>query len=209
MNTLDHILRKYNIRLQPDTEHRLNHQTMPVDLNINRNQLAELFAELGYKSGAEIGVEQGEYSEVLAKANPEAKLYLVDRWKAYRGYRDHVSQEKLDAFFETTRARVERFPAVLMRKASLDAARDFKDESLDWVFIDANHSFDWVMQDIIHWTPKVRAGGLVCGHDYFVGTQGQGHQVPIAVKAYTEAHKVWPWFVARGDHSPSWFFVRQ
>lgn len=208
MDTLSFILRKYNIRLQPDTEHRLNGQQMPVDLNINRAQLAELFAELGYKSGAEIGVEQGEYSEVLAKANPEAKLYLVDAWARYSNYRDHVSQDKLNGFYETTKARVAGFNCELIRKYSMEAVRDFKEGTIDFCFIDANHSFDFVIQDIIEWSKRVRPGGLVAGHDYFVGTQGQGHQVPIAVKAYTEAHKIYPWFVARGDHSPSWFFVK-
>lgn len=206
MNTLDFILKRFHIPLQPDTEHRQNGQTMPLDLPMNRAQLAEMFAELGFKSGAEIGVEQGEYSEVLARANPQATIYLVDPWKAYRGYRDHVTQSKLDGFYEATRARTMDYNCGIVRKFSLDAAKDFKDGSLDFVYIDANHSFDWVIQDIIHWSPKVRSQGLVCGHDYFVG--GQHHQVPIAVRAYAEAHGITPYFTCRGDHSPTWMWVK-
>lgn len=208
-DTLNHILKKYHIRLQPDTEHRKNGQTMPLDLNITREALAMLFKELGFKSGAEIGVEQGEYSEVLAKANPDATLYLVDAWRRYSAYRDHVSQDKLEGFFERTKERVAAYPNVkILRNWSVEAARGFKDGELDWVFIDANHSFNFVINDIIEWARVVRKDGIVAGHDFFVGSQGHHHQVPIAVRAYTEAHGITPWFVARGDHSPSWLFVK-
>jgi hypothetical protein len=217
MDTLAHIIKKFNVPLQPDTEHRINGQTMPIDLPIGRNELASLFAELGFKSGAEVGVEQGEYSEVLARANMDSKLFMVDPWKSYRGYRDHVGQEKLDAFFAATSSRMRHlqrnilkpfFEYEIIRKTSVDAARDFKDGSLDYIFLDANHSFDWIMQDLIHWAPKVRPHGICAGHDFFVGKGNRNHQVPIAVKAYTEAHNVSPWFVCRGDHSPTWFWVK-
>lgn len=210
MDTLDFIVKKFNVRLQPDTEHRANGQTMPIDLPIGRNELASLFAELGFKSGAEIGVEQGEYSEVLAGAMPHAKIYLVDAWQGYRGYRDHVNQEKLDGFHAATAERMKKYAGVeIIRDWSLNAVKGFGPGLFDFVFIDANHSFDYVMQDIIEWSKVVRRGGIVSGHDYFVGKGNQNHQVPIAVKAYTEAHGVSPWFCARGDHSPTWFWVKQ
>jgi predicted O-methyltransferase YrrM len=143
---------------------------------------------------------------------PEAHLFLVDPWKAYRGYRDHVSQEKLDGFYEATEKRmaaVRESGYTLVRRFSMDALKYFKDGQLDFAFIDANHSFDFVMEDIIHWSKKVRPNGIVSGHDYFVGKGNRNHQVPIAVRAYTEAHNISPWFVCRGDHSPTWFYVKQ
>jgi predicted O-methyltransferase YrrM len=48
----------------------------------------------------------------------------------------------------------------------LRAADDFLDNSLDFVYIDAGHRFDDVVQDIIKWTKKVRKGGIISGHDY-------------------------------------------
>jgi hypothetical protein len=209
-DTLSHILRKFNVPLQPDTEHRDNQQRMPIDLPIGRNELASLFAELGFKSGAEIGVEQGEYSEVLARSMPGAKLHLVDAWFAYPGYRDHVSQGKLDVFHYRVEQRMKQFPNVEIHKLwSTHAAKKMDSDSLDFVFIDANHSFDWVIQDLIEWSRAVRPGGIVSGHDFFVGKGNQNHQVPIAVRAYTEAHGITPWFVLRGDHSPTWMWVKQ
>ncbi len=52
------------------------------------------------------------------------------------------------------------------RCASLDAASEFSDGSLDFVFIDACHSFEAVEQDLAAWWPKLRPGGLFAGHDY-------------------------------------------
>ena len=66
-----------------------------------REKLADFFVEKGLKVGAEIGVEQGEYTEVLCKAGLE--VHAIDAWKAYKGYRDHVNQRKLDGFLEKTK----------------------------------------------------------------------------------------------------------
>lgn len=50
--------------------------------------------------------------------------------------------------------------------SSLRAAVLFADASLDFVFIDANHSYEAVINDIRAWWPKIRPGGLLAGHDY-------------------------------------------
>lgn len=207
-DTLSHILRKFNVRLQPDTEHRLNYQQMPIDLPIGRNELASLFAELGFKSGAEIGVEQGEYSEVLARANPQMKLYLVDAWARYRNYRDHVRQEKLDGFYETTKQRMAGYNCEIIKAYSVEAAQRFDDGSMDVIYVDANHKLEFVIADLAAWVPKVRPGGICAGHDWFLDKRGGPYHVPIAVRAYTEAYRITPYFICRGDHSASWFFVK-
>lgn len=55
---------------------------------------------------------------------------------------------------------------ILVRKLSIEAAKDFEDGSLDWVYIDASHLYDEIKVDIEVWYPKVRSGGIVSGHDY-------------------------------------------
>lgn len=207
MNTLEHILKKFNIRLQPDTDHRRNYQSMPLEISLNREGLAKLFNELRFMKGAEIGVEQGEYSEVLARENPDAKLLLVDAWRAYKGYRDHVSQSKLDGFYENVKRRMEPYNIRIIRDFSVKAA-DYKDVGdLDFVYIDANHEFSHVVADLAAWVPKVRVGGIVSGHDFF--TSSGPYHVPYAVRGFTEAYKISPWFVLRGDHTASWMWVKQ
>jgi hypothetical protein len=108
-------------------------------------------------------------------------------------------------------SRLGKYNCTLRRKTSLEAVVEFPDNSLDAVFIDGNHHFDFVVQDIIAWAPKVRRGGMVSGHDY----KPEGSEkTPIpfgvieAVTGYTSAHKIKPYFLTMRDKCPSWFWVK-
>jgi hypothetical protein len=169
----------------------------PIELrSVDREGLAGLFCDLGFKRGAEIGVEQGKFSEVLLRDNPGLKLYCVDAWARYRGYRDHVDQVKLDGFYRATEERLKAYDAVLVRGYSMDVVKQFKEDSLDFVYIDANHTLPYVIQDIWQWGRRVRPGGIISGHDYRGHDRGsyQCHVID-AVQAWTRAYRVDPWFV--------------
>lgn len=146
----------------------------------DRQELARYFKDLGFKLGAEIGVLAGGYSIALCRANPELKLYCIDSWgigeHRYRDY--HLRQ------FEKAKRRLARYNCTLVRKLSMDAVLDFKKCTLDFVYIDAKHEFDYVMQDIIEWKRRVRPGGIVAGHDY------QKPCVKVAVDTYTSQHAI-------------------
>lgn len=58
---------------------------------------------------------------------------------------------------------------IKIKKTSLEAAKDFTDRSLDAVYIDAEHDEDSIREDIKAWRPKIKFGGILCGHDYYVG----------------------------------------
>jgi predicted O-methyltransferase YrrM len=174
-----------------------------------RETLVNLFREMDFKVGAEIGVEQGHFTKVLAEANPQAKIYAIDAWAAYKSYRDHVSQEKLDGFYQDTLKRVEPYNVEVIRGFSMDVVKQFEDNSLDFVFIDGNHNFINVAQDIYHWHQKVRPGGIVSGHDFRRGTvHGWDCAVKDVVPAWCYSQGITPWFVVTGDKSPSWFYVK-
>lgn len=189
MSTLDYILKKFNLSFDEDTK-------MPIEIpDIGRNGLAELFRELKFKVGAEIGVLEGEYSEVLCKSNPEAKLYGIDPYKPYRGYHDYTRRETFKKVFEKAKARLSQYNCQIIRKFSMDAARDFTDESLDFVYIDGNHSFQSVTNDIVEWSKKVKPGGIISGHDYIKHRKPTSIHVYEVVKGYTEAYNIRPWFL--------------
>jgi hypothetical protein len=209
--TLAYILSKFDIR--PDAQ-------LPVEIQaLDRDGLASLFGELGFKRGAEIGVEQGKYSEVLLKSNPGLKLYCVDAWARYKGYRDHVNQDKLDGFLRATEDRLKPYDGVICRGYSQDVVKRFKRQSLDFVYIDANHLLPYVIQDIWQWSERVRPGGIVSGHDYTdYPVQSYRCHVVDAVKAWTACYRISPWFVigeaytVREDgkkmrRNRSWFWV--
>lgn len=176
-----------------------------------RAWLAEHFAHLGFTRGVEVGTEQGEYAEVLCKANPGLDLTCVDAWTAYHGYREHVSQEKLDGFRDATVERLKPYDCTILNAFSVDAARGWTDGSLDFVYIDASHRYEQVVADIAAWEPKVRPGGIVAGHDFrhIKGKAGAVFGVVEAVRGWTKAYGINPWFVLRGDKSPSWMWVKE
>jgi len=171
----------------------------------NRNELAKLFKGIG----AEIGVERGVFSQVIMTSGNVHKLYAVDCWQAYRGYRDHVGQQKLDSFYESTKKRMEPYNCWLVRKFSLDAAKDFEDESLDFVYIDANHDYENAYKDIEAWSKKVTKGGIVAGHDYIRRkNQDKFFSIVQAVNDFGEKYKIPEVFIYRGDKSPSWMYYK-
>lgn len=67
----------------------------------------------------------------------------------------------------------------------MDVVKQFKDESLDFVYIDGNHSFQHVVNDLCEWEKKVKVGGIVAGHDYIKRIHnGYLMHVPMAVHGF-------------------------
>jgi hypothetical protein len=155
-------------------------------------ELITWFKKLGYTKGAEIGVAEGHFSEALCQGIPGLELYCIDLWRPYRGNPWSGSTERNDHHFKTACERLNKYNTHIIRELSMDAVKQFKDGSLDFVFIDANHKFDYVIQDLIEWTKKVKVGGVVSGDDYYpfsCGHQDYGGVVD-AVNAYTKAHGI-------------------
>jgi len=211
MDTLQYILDKYNLH---------NWKKMPCEIpDMGRDNLPSLFHELGFKVGAEIGVDAGHYSLTICKGIPNVKLYCVDAWQMYPLYRDHFTQDKMNGAKENAMKRVAKYDVEFIDKFSMDAVKQFEDNSLDFVYIDANHEYPFVTEDIVHWSKKVRSGGIVAGHDYYetVTIDSRCHVIP-AVVGYTWAYKIKPWFVigtkakTEGlirDGKRSWMFVKR
>jgi hypothetical protein len=144
--------------------------------NFDRRGLAAMFCDLGFTLGAEIGVLKGEYSEVLCYANPKLHLYCIDPWLGNKaGFRDTALKHLADC------------NCTIIQNTSMEAVGNFADNSLDFVFLDGNHTFPFIVNDLIQWTPKVRVGGIVAGHDYLdLAHSGICHVAP-AIKNTTRA----------------------
>ena len=54
----------------------------------------------------------------------------------------------------------------IVEKYSADAVLDFEDDYFDWIYLDANHSYDFVKQDLENWWPKIKNQGFICGNAY-------------------------------------------
>lgn len=190
-----HIRRKFHVK---------GLETLPFTgwLESTRTHLAELFCELGYKVGAEIGVRRGANALTLFQKNPGLKLYCIDPWTPY----SRTTQERQDRNFRHTQNVLAEYDAIFIRKTSMDALSAIEDGALDFVYIDGLHDFDNVMMDIIGWSKKVRLGGIVSGHDY-IPLHNCG--IIAAVNAYIAGHTIMQWFVTKDyTPAPSWFFVK-
>lgn len=209
-DTLEHVLRKFNL----DPKANYHKVGLPLGLTMNRRQFAELLAELNFAEGAEIGTARGIYAETLCRSNPKMHLICVDPWLTYEGYRDYQLQSTMNELEEEGRKRLEGQRVSFLKMYSNEAAPLIQSERLDFVYIDANHSYEYVVQDIAAWLPKIRPGGIIGGHDYS-HPKGKGFGVIEAVEGWTKAYHVAPWFIFKGererdgDRCHSWFWVKE
>lgn len=168
----------------------------PIEIpNVGRHDLARAFGALGFRTVVEVGVERGVYAQVICESAPDVQHIGVDPWQRYGAYRDHVGQAKLDAFYLEATARLAPYRSTLVRGFSVDVAREFDDGSVDAVYIDGNHDLAHVVADLSAWAPKVRSGGLICGHDWIRRRAAIPHHVVQATVAYTQCYRIDPWFV--------------
>ena len=141
-------------------------------VGVGRKELYKIFADKGFTKGCEVGVRHGTNALVMLETIPNLELILVDPYIKYE-YRNFKRRNKWKWHQDTmdkVRANGLRFMSDknvrwLMTTSEL-AAPCVPDESLDFVYIDGNHAYEFVAQDIILWGRKVRPGGIISGHDY-------------------------------------------
>jgi hypothetical protein len=135
---------------------------------IHRNEFGEFLTSKNLiNKGVEVGSFKGEFARTILE-KWQGTLYMVDAWYELEDYND-MSNIGLnqDAYVEAMRSINEfRDRAYMLRCLSKQAVDLFPDESLDFVYIDANHEYSYVVEDIKLWYPKVKKGGIVAGHDY-------------------------------------------
>lgn len=132
--------------------------------------LVEIKRRGGIRRVAEIGVLRGSYAaKILQIVEPDA-LYLIDPWRVFPKdvYTSYVGESQLvwDARYTAVARRFQNDPRVhILRECSDAAAQRFSPGGLDMAFIDGNHAYDFVIQDLKLWGEVVRPGGCLSGHD--------------------------------------------
>lgn len=141
---------------QANSPYEVHRTVLPVVLN-ERNLLGE---------GVEVGVRQGDFSAHILRQWKGSKLWLVDAWLELPGYEEahHDHEQNYRATLEKMRAFPGRYEIV--RDLSVAAAVRFREESLDFIYLDADHSYESVKADLEAWYPKLKRGGLLAGDDY-------------------------------------------
>jgi len=139
--------------------------------------LAQQIEAKGWTHGAELGVYKGMTLIYQLARFKELHMLAVDTWTPHvqeadvpspEGFRSY-EEDDLDAYLQTIQRRIAELDAVdrceIMRMTT-DRAADFvAPQSIDFVFIDADHTYEGVKNDILRWAPKIREGGMLLGHD--------------------------------------------
>ena len=159
-----------------------------------------------YGIGVEVGVWRGDFSDAVLRRWSRGILVMVDPWEK-QPKKDYPDPTIEGANWEEILAaarlvHVRHMPRVhIMRMKSLEAAEMYTASEVDWVYLDAVHTFEAVTADLRAWAPKVRAGGVLAGHDYIVGARAD-IEVVEAVNAFfggsQRVHVI-------EDRYPSWY----
>jgi len=161
--------------------------------------------------GAEIGVWRAFFSETILSRWHGKKLYLIDPYTEYNSYTHNMSWDNTahkKNYAIAVESMEKQFPGrhEFIIKFSADAANMFKDGQLDFVYIDGNHSYKFVKEDLQLWVPKVKIGGLVSGHD-FINLEKKGFGVKRAVMEFM-AERQETLYVDRSKW-PTWYFIKK
>ena len=180
-----------------------------------RDDLPEFFKEMNYRVGAEIGVLRGEFTEKICQAG--LKMYAIDPWQYYKNYKRHPKESSMEEIYEEAKKRLAPYDCTLIRKTSMDALDDFQDNSLDFVYLDGNHSIRYIIEDIYEWYRKIRPGGAICGHDYELlmnnpyglMTCHVKHAVDLMTRIYNVNYYILGSNYGSRDKHRSWLWIKQ
>lgn len=178
----------------------------------HRNELPILLNDMNLLGeGVEVGVDRGGYSAHILLHWTGRMLHLVDPWMAAGAYpafrEDHL---------EATLAHVAPYPGrfTVHRGFSTAVATEFTDSSLDFVYLDAQHNYMDVTNDLLVWWPKLKHGGLYCGDDFFSGYVSDGRSnfgVRDAVDEFASARGLRVYSTTGdlcGGRCPNWYLVK-
>lgn len=181
----------------------------------------ELINAVNATVGVEIGVDEAGFSEhILSKTNMSI-YYCIDTWMDDFGsgvkMRKSTFDTDGDIRYQEAQDRLSEFGdrVNFLRESSMEAVTKFSDNSLDFVYIDGDHSVFGIYEDIKNWTSKVRIGGIVAGHDYKDGPGSGikdyfGEQLPYRIKGVTDDYcrKHGYKLNTVGGLTLSWWFVK-
>lgn len=111
--------------------------------------------------------------ELINKPLNNFNFYCVDTWQGAEEHQEYeiIKQNQLQDIFTNNMMPVEKYYTPI-KSFSHSAAKDFKDNSIDFCYVDADHSYEGVMKDLEAWWPKVKSGCYFGGDDYTKGWPG-------------------------------------
>ena len=141
---------------------------------------------------AEIGVLGGEFSSLILDKGPK-ELHLIDPWIMQEEYKDRcygkdAGQESLSKFYNHVVNKFKNRSEVTIHK-NFSTDVKFSPKYFDWVYIDGNHSYAFVLKDLEFYYPFMKDGGYLCGDDIGWGDGNDGGP-RRAVNEFTKTHNL-------------------
>lgn len=172
-------------------------------INLDNRDLMLLSLDFTDKIGIEIGVGEGNYSNSILQNTNIKKLYSIDIWELNQFNPDPVGS--YNRVLERFKDYIVKGRSECIKSNSKNALGRFQDESIDFIYIDGDHSYEGVMNDLQYYS-KLKKGGVICGHDY-------SDSWPGTVKAVNEFFKDKTIFtISPGSHTddgqPSWLVIK-
>tara|TARA_X000001036_G_scaffold405699_1_gene413864 strand:+ start:39 stop:797 length:759 start_codon:yes stop_codon:yes gene_type:complete len=133
----------------------------------------EFQKDLRHLTGVEVGVLEGKNALSIYNNLNIRKLYLVDPWKEWKE-QDlagnqiilHDQKEHDLNYQQVKNLFSEKKNVEILRMTSLEASKLIENSSLDFVYLDGDHSYNSVMSDLNYWYPKLKEFGVMCGDDF-------------------------------------------
>lgn len=147
--------------------------------------------------GVEVGCLKGRNARVLLQQRPQLQLMMVDPWSevtlesnpSFKNTKDYMTrwtQEKWNQIYKQAMLKTEfaKDRRIVLRGLSVEMSKQVEDKSLDFVFIDADHSYEGCKGDLDAWLPKVKPGGLISGHDFNHPRELKQDRTPGSIKTW-------------------------
>lgn len=163
--------------------------------------------------GVEVGSLCGEFARTIISKWNGQKLIMLDPWEKQSPdvYREFTNNTDFSGAMASCESLWKEYPEriVLMRDYSPKASVYFQNFSLDWVYLDGNHSYEAVSEDLRAWWPKVRPGGLFGGHDFRTEVNElQCCDVKTAIEDWCKEYKLPLPYITRHPGCYSWWITK-
>lgn len=136
-----------------------------------RYEIQQLVKKEQAETVVEIGIYCADLSRLLVPIKTLKTLFLIDPWKIYTDCKKLIFTEKdaellYNSVYSWSQVSTVKNKVKLMRMSSIEASKHFEDNSIDFIHIDGDHTYNAVKVDIKAWLPKLKPGKLLTGDDY-------------------------------------------
>jgi hypothetical protein len=175
--------------------------------------IPELLIQSGLNNNlCELGVFGGNGINLLIRSNPK-RLIGIDIWTDDGNFTitDGMDQNTMNFNYQEALKIKDLHPSVeYIKDYTFNCVDKFKDGYFDFIYIDADHSYQGCKNDLNQWWSKVKVGGIISGHDYFVANTNYDFGVIEAVDEFRIENEILDedFYVTPETYAPSWFIIK-